>query len=75
MPPNLRDRQEVTRMSREELVAALLDLNQGSTFQFTEAWLRKQWTHRLRSLLSAARQQHQADEHRTSGVQPAGRPA
>jgi hypothetical protein len=58
-------------MSREELVAALLDLNQGSRFQFTEAWLRKQWTHRMRSLLSATRQQHQAEERRPSGMQPA----
>jgi hypothetical protein len=71
MPPNPRDRQEVSAMSREELVAALLELNQGSTFQFTAAWLRRQWTHRLRSLLSAAWQQHQAEEHRPSGVQPA----
>ena len=35
MRPNPRERQEVSRMSREELVAALLELNQGSTFQFT----------------------------------------
>jgi hypothetical protein len=70
MPPNLHDRHEVSAMSRKELVAELLELNEGSTFQFTAAWLRRQWTHRLRSLLSAARQ-HQADEHRPSGVQPA----
>jgi hypothetical protein len=65
------DRPEVSGMSREELIAALLDLNQGSTFRFTEGWLRRQWTHRLRSLLAAARQQHQADEHRPSEMQPA----
>jgi anti-anti-sigma regulatory factor len=66
-----RDRPEVSCMSREELIAELLELNQGSTFQFTAPWLRRQWTHRLRSLLAAVRQQHQAEGHRPSGVRPA----
>jgi hypothetical protein len=71
MPANAPDRQEVSGMRREELIAAILELNRGSTFQFTPGWLRRQWTHRLRSLLSAARREHQADEHRPGGVQPA----
>jgi hypothetical protein len=71
MPPNLGDRHEVSAMGREELVAELLALNEGSTFQFTADWLRRQWTHRLRSLLEAARQQHPAEERRPSGMQPA----
>jgi hypothetical protein len=71
MSPNARDREEVSGMSREGLIGELLGLNEGSTFQFTEAWLRRQWTHRLRSLLWAARRQHEAEECRPGGVQPA----
>jgi hypothetical protein len=74
MPPNPFDRPDVSRMSREELIAELLDLNRGSTFRFTAAWLRRQWTHRLRSLLSATRRQHQADEPGRADCRRAGEP-
>jgi hypothetical protein len=71
MAPPPFDYEGVARMSREELVNELLKLNQGSTFQFTEDWLRRQWTHRLRSLLSASRRQHQPKEPTASGSQSA----
>jgi hypothetical protein len=82
MPPNPFDRPDVSRMSREKLIAELLELNEGSTFRFTAGWLRRQWTHRLRSLLSATRRQHQADRPRAgepglataSGPVPVGCP-
>lgn len=58
--PKELDSRGVSRLGRAELIARLLDFNRVSAFQFTPAWLRRQWTHRLRSLLLATLQQHQA---------------
>jgi len=44
-------------MSRRELIARLLESDATSSFQFSAAWLNKQWTSRLRSLLLATRRQ------------------
>jgi hypothetical protein len=44
-------------MSRRELIARLLESDETSSFQFSAAWLNKQWTSRLRSLLLATRRQ------------------
>jgi len=44
----------VHRMTRPELIDLLMDLNRDSTFQFTQPWLRKQWTARLRTLATTA---------------------
>jgi hypothetical protein len=49
-------------MTRPELIARLLELSKALTFRFTPAWLRKQWTWRLRSLLLACLRQHRATE-------------
>ena len=48
---------EIPRLSRKELLRRLLESNKNATFQFTRAWLNKQWTQRLRSLLLATEQQ------------------
>jgi len=52
--PTLPEPPDVTRMTRAELLDRLLKLNETSTFRFTPAWLGKQWTRRLRSLLLAS---------------------
>jgi hypothetical protein len=52
--PALPEPLDVSRMSRAELLHRLLELNETSTFRFTPAWLEKQWTRRLRSLLLAS---------------------
>jgi hypothetical protein len=52
--------QDLSLLSREELIARLLECNQTATFQFTPAWLHRQRTHRLRSLLTASQQEHEA---------------
>jgi hypothetical protein len=44
----------VHRLTRPELIDLLLDLNRDATFQFTQPWLRKQWTARLRALATTA---------------------
>jgi hypothetical protein len=41
---------DIDRMTRHELIASILEVSKQSTFQFTPAWLRKQWTGRLRTL-------------------------
>ena len=53
--------QDISRMSRQELIAGLLEINKVSTFKFSAAWLARQWTRRLRSLLLAARRQAQVE--------------
>ena len=47
---------DIDRMSRHELIAAILEVSKHSTFQFTPAWLRKQWTSRLRTLYRSVQQ-------------------
>jgi hypothetical protein len=47
---------DVARLSRQELIAGLLQCAEIS-FQFSAAWLNKQWTWRLRSLLAAKQRQ------------------
>ena len=42
----------VSQMTRRQLIEGLLRLNEHSSFQFTEDWLNKQWTYRLRALLA-----------------------
>jgi hypothetical protein len=46
-------------MTRQELIARLLQSNEHFSFEFTEEWLNRQWTRRLRSLLA---EQHQHQE-------------
>jgi hypothetical protein len=71
MAPHRIDCQDVTRMSRQELIHEILELNKGSTFRFTEGWLRRQRMDRLRSLLLDSRRQHRPREHGPSGPQSA----
>jgi hypothetical protein len=42
---------DADRLGREDLVEALLEFNNCSTFWFTREWLEQQQTERLRSLL------------------------
>jgi hypothetical protein len=57
-----REALEVSRLTRPELISRLLQLSEASTFEFPPAWLRKQWTSRLRTLLLACLRQHRATE-------------
>jgi hypothetical protein len=57
-----REAEEVSRMTRPELISRLLQLSEALTFRFPPAWLRRQWTSRLRSLLLACLRQHRATE-------------
>jgi hypothetical protein len=54
------DGRDIARLSRRELIARLLESDETSSFQFSAAWLHKQWTRRLRSLLLANRRQRPA---------------
>ncbi len=65
------DAQGVSQMSRAELIAGLLEFNEVSSFQFSAAWLNRQWTSRLRSLLRATRRQRRAREEGASVSQGA----
>jgi len=47
-------------LSRHQLIAGLMALNEAATFRFTPDWLRKQKTRRLRALLADAQRQRQA---------------
>ena len=55
--PKERDGSAVSRMTRQELIESLLEPNEHFSFRFTENWLSRQRTHRLRSLLAEQRQQ------------------
>ena len=44
-------RQDITGLSRQELIHRLLGVNGRWTFQFDRPWLERQWTSRLRTLL------------------------
>jgi hypothetical protein len=52
-------------LDRQRLIALLLEFNSRRTFQFNRAWLERQWTSRLRSLLFAVRRQ--CEEHPDEG--------
>jgi len=54
------DSSDIARLSRQELIARLLKSNEISSFQFSPAWLNKQWTRKLRALLMASRSQRLA---------------
>ncbi len=54
--------QDISLMDREQLIGMLLEFNNYSTFRFTRAWLKKQWTGRLRRLLLAAHRQHHGQD-------------
>ncbi len=43
--------QDITGLSRQELIQRLLAVNGRWTFQFDRRWLERQWTSRLRTLL------------------------
>jgi hypothetical protein len=49
-------------MERAKLIDLLLEYNDHSTFQFTRAWLQRQWTGRLRTLARAARRHRPAED-------------
>jgi hypothetical protein len=54
LPPKVGD-PAVSQMTRQELIVGLLQSNEKGSFEFTEEWLNRQWTHRLRALLAEQR--------------------